>query len=61
MKKPIIPLLFIACLFMAACHNFEDPKQPAFITNAKILENWETLSPGSIIHMEGNGYQVINP
>ncbi|MDE7347636.1 MAG: DUF4784 domain-containing protein [Muribaculaceae bacterium] len=56
MKKPIIPLLFIACLFLAACHNFDEPKKAAFITNAGITENGETLSPGSIIHLEGNGY-----
>lgn len=56
MTKPIIPFLFIVCLFMAACHNFDEPKKPDFITNARIMENGETLSPGSIIHLEGNGY-----
>lgn len=56
MTKPIIPLLFIACLFMAACHNFDEPKKHAFITNARIVENGATLSPGLTVHLEGNGY-----
>lgn len=50
MTKTIIPLLFIAFLFMAACHNFDEPKKNAFITNARIMEDGETLTEVETSH-----------
>lgn len=40
MTKTIIPLLFIAFLFMAACHNFDEPKKNAFITKCTDHGRW---------------------
>ena len=57
MKNLIISFLFIDCLFMTACSDKYESEVPAFINNAGILENGETLSPGSIVHLAGSGYR----
>ena len=58
MNKLIIPLFFIACLFMTGCrNNNNEPEVPSFIKDAGILENGETLSPGAIVHLKGSGYR----
>lgn len=57
MKNLIILFLFIACLFMTACSDKYEPEGHAFVKDAGIKENGETLSPGSIVHMEGSGYR----
>lgn len=56
MSKIINIIIITFCLLMAACSNNDEPKNPVFITNARILENGETLSPGTIVHLEGSGY-----
>lgn len=58
MNKLTSTLLLIACLIITACsNNNTEPESPSFIKNARILENGETLSPGTIVHLEGNGYR----
>ena len=40
---------------LTACSD-DEPDVPVFVENARILENGETLSPGTIVHLEGRGY-----
>lgn len=52
-------MLFIAFLTVAgltACSDDDEPKTPVFVENARILEEGKTVSPGTTIHLEGNGY-----
>lgn len=51
--------LFVAFLIVAgltACSDDKDPGITAFVEDARIMENGETLSPGTIVHLEGKGY-----
>lgn len=56
MNKLIITFLFLACLFLASCYHDNEPNSPVFIKNARILEEGQTLSPGTIVHLAGTGY-----
>lgn len=55
MNKLIIPFLFIACFIITACSD-DEPTSPTFIQNAHLKEQGQTLSPGDIVHLEGEGY-----
>lgn len=57
--KLFFGMLFVAFLTVAgltACSDDKEPEISAFVENARILENGETLSPGTIVHLEGRGY-----
>lgn len=59
MKQNYFTILLVAILTMAgltACGDDKEPEIPAFVENARILENGETLSPGTIVHLEGQGF-----
>lgn len=57
MKKLTNLFTVIISLIMISCSENHEPKNPDFIQNAGILENGQTVSPGSIVHLEGNGYK----
>ena len=57
--KSFFRMLFVAFLTVTgvtACSDDKDPETPAFVENARILEEGEILSPGTIVHLEGRGY-----
>ncbi len=49
-------MAFFAVAGLTACSDDKEPKISAFVENARIMENGETLSPGTIVHLEGQGY-----
>lgn len=49
-------VVFLTVAGLTACSDDKEPEIPAFVENARILENGETLSPGTIVHLEGQGY-----
>ena len=57
--KSFFGVLFVAFLTVTgvtACSDDKEPETPAFVENARILEEGEILSPGTIVHLEGRGY-----
>ncbi len=57
MKKLTNLFTVIICIIMISCSSNNEPKNPELIINAGILENGQTVSPGSLVHLEGNGYK----
>lgn len=51
----ILLMALLAVVGLTACSD-DEPDVPVFVENARILENGETLSPGTIVHLEGRGY-----
>lgn len=49
-------VVFLTVAGLTACSDDKEPEIPAFVENARILENGETLSPRTIVHLEGQGY-----
>ena len=49
-------VVFLTVAGLTACSDDKEPEIPAFVENARILENGETPSPGTIVHLEGQGY-----
>lgn len=59
-KKEFVGMLFVAFLTVVgptACSDDDKGSEiPVFVENVGVLENGETLSPGTIVHLEGQGY-----
>jgi hypothetical protein len=51
-----ISLALLGMSLISSCSDKDEPDSPAFIQNAKLKEQGQTLSPGAIVHLEGEGY-----
>lgn len=52
----ILVLMFLCLSSLSSCSDNDDPASPVFVRNASIMEEGQTLSPGDIVHLEGEGY-----
>lgn len=55
-RKSNLAVFFVSCLLVTACSENKEPETSFLVENAGILENGELLSPGAIVHLEGQGY-----
>lgn len=52
----MLHMAFLAVIGLTSCSDDREPEISSYVENARILENGKTLSPGTIVHMEGQGY-----
>lgn len=52
----ILLMIFLIMTGLMACSDDNNSSEPRFVENAKIKEEGQTLSPGQIVHLEGEGY-----
>ncbi|MFR4303973.1 MAG: WD40-like domain containing protein [Bacteroides thetaiotaomicron] len=49
-------LMLLGMCMISSCSDNDEPSEPNFINNAKLQEEGQKLSPGDIVHLEGEGY-----
>lgn len=52
-----IALASLGIGLVSACSDNEEASSPMFVQDARLQEEGQTLSPGDIVHLEGDGYQ----
>lgn len=52
----ILLIAFFVMTGLMACSDDNNTSKSQFVENAKIQEEGQTLSPGQIVHLEGDGY-----
>lgn len=56
LKKHVLILLSFIGLFASCSNNEETDSGTLFVNDARVVEEGKTLSPGDIVHLEGEGY-----
>ncbi len=56
LKKHVLILLSFIGLLASCSNNEETDSGTLFVNNARVVEEGKTLSPGDIVHLEGDGY-----